>query len=90
MLNLTPIVGALLATYFVSRATLLIPYALERTLGLFAAHALSFLIIGAVLIGLRQPLYLFTPTQMLVYVIPQLAWLALDFVRRNWPRTRRA
>jgi hypothetical protein len=89
MLNLTPVIGALLATYFVSRATLLIPYPLERTMGLIVAHALSFLLIGAVLIGLRQPLYLFAPTQMLVYIIPQLAWLALDFVRRNWPRTRR-
>ena len=90
MLNLTPIIGALLATYFVSRATLFIPYPPDRTLGLIAAHTLSFLLIGAVLFSMREPLYLFAPTQMLIYIIPQLVWLVLDFVRRNWPRTRRA
>lgn len=90
MSNVTPVIGALVATYFASRATLRIPYPLERSVGLVAAHALSFLLIGALVFALREPSDIFATAQLGVYVVPQLFWLALDFARRNWPRTRQA
>lgn len=90
MTNVTPVIGALVATYFASRATLCIPYPLDRSVGLIAAHALSFLLIGTLVFALREPSDIFATQQLGIYVVPQLFWLAVDFARRHYPRTRPA
>jgi hypothetical protein len=90
MSNVTPVIGALIATYFVSRATLRIPYPLDRGVGLVTAHVLSFLAIGALVFALREPSDVFATAQLVVYAVPQLVWLALDYARRRWPAARQA
>lgn len=80
------IVGAILLTYFVSRATLRLPLPLPHPYSAIVAHALSFAAIALVIVMLRQPIGAFALTQLAVYVLPQALWLAIDLLRG--PRRR--
>ncbi|MBW8785729.1 MAG: hypothetical protein JF593_14015 [Novosphingobium sp.] len=82
------IVGAMLATYFVSRATLRLPLPLHGTVGLLVAHVLSLGLCVAVLIALRLPLGAFTVRQILLYLAAQAVWFIVDGLRRRRPRPR--
>ena len=75
------VIGALVLTYFVSRALRwfgLKPPAVSK---LVAAHVLSFVILALIAIALRQPADTFRVSQLAVYVVAQAAWLLLDLYR---------
>ena len=75
------VIGALVLTYFLSRALRWFGLKPPSVIRLVAAHVLSFLILTLVVIALRQPIDVFGVSQLWVYVLAQAAWLLLDLYR---------
>jgi hypothetical protein len=75
------LLGAMLLTYFVSRATLRLPSPLRGAWAVAMAHALGFAAIALLLFLVRGPSQTFSAEQMLVYVSPQVLWWLLDLLR---------
>jgi hypothetical protein len=76
-------IGALLMTYFLSRALRALGLNHPPLVKLLAAHAVSLVAIFLLLFSLRYPLYVFYKDQMIVYVVCQVIWLAYDLYRSN-------
>ena len=75
------VIGALVLTYFVSRALRWFGLKPPSVTRLVAAHLLSFLILTLVVIALRQPTSTFEVSQLWIYILAQAAWLLLDLYR---------
>ena len=75
MIRLT---AAFLLTYFVSRATLRLPWPVRGTMHLVLAHGLSVFVLAAWLLWMR--LSIFAPVGV---VFAQCCWFALDVARRR-------
>ena len=80
---MTSFVGALIATYFLSRLFLhlmrgRIPAGMASVV---LAHLLSFVLL-AVFVGLLKSYYTpFAYDASVVFIVPQLIWLVIDFAR---------
>ena len=75
------VIGALVLTYFVSRALRWFGLRPPSVTKLVAAHVLSFVLLALLVIVVRQPLHVFTVPQLAVYLIAQAIWLLLDLYR---------
>ncbi len=75
------VIGALVLTYFFSRALRWLGLRPPSVPKLVTAHVLSFSLLTLLAIALRQPLDTFRPSQLGVYVLAQAAWLLLDLYR---------
>ena len=75
------VIGALVLTYFVSRALRWFGLRPPSVTKLAAAHLLSFVILALLAIALRQPANTFAVPQLWVYVFAQGVWLLLDLYR---------
>jgi hypothetical protein len=75
------VIGALVLTYFVSRA--LRWFGLKPPSGakLALAHVLSLALLVLLMLALRFPAGTFRVSQVWVYFLAQAAWLLLDFYR---------
>lgn len=74
------LLGALVLTYFVSRLGLRL--AGGSVAGLIGVHLASYLLLAAVSGFIRGGMSLFDTRGLVVYLLPQLLWLALDLLRR--------
>ena len=74
-------IGALLFTFFLSRALQHFGLRNPPVWKLVASHVVSFAILTLVVVALRQPLDIFQASQLYAYGFAQLAWLLLDFYR---------
>lgn len=77
-------IGALVLTYFVSRAARRLPLPVRGTGATILAHILSFAAIALVVFALRHNAQVFQLGQLWVYVAAQLAWLGVDIARADW------
>ena len=75
------VIGALVLTYFASRALRLIGLGPPSIAKLVAGHLLSFVVLSLIAALLRFPTDTFRFDQLFVYLIAQIAWLLLDFYR---------
>ena len=75
------LIGALVLTYFLSRALRWFGLKPPSVAKLCAAHVISLAILTLVVILLRQPADTFRVPQLAVYVFAQGAWLLLDLYR---------
>jgi hypothetical protein len=74
-------IGALVLTYFFSRAMRRLGLKHPPLGKLIAAHLLSLILCALLAFAVRYPASMFLPGQLTVYVVAQLAWLALDMLR---------
>ena len=75
------VIGALVLTYFVSRAFRWLGLRPPSVSKLVAAHLLSFVALALLALALRQPAASFAVQQLWVYVLAQGVWLLLDLYR---------
>ena len=75
------VIGALVLTYFLSRALRWLGLRPPSVAKLAAAHVLSFVILALFALFLRQPTDTFSTSQLWVYVFAQAGWLLLDLYR---------
>ena len=75
------VIGALVLTYFLSRALRWLVQRPPSVSRLVAAHVLSFTFLALLVIALRQPMGVFRFSQLGVYLAAQAAWLLLDLYR---------
>jgi len=76
-------IGALLITYFLSRALRALGLKHPPLIKLLAAHAVSLVVICLLLFSLRYPLFVFYKDQVIVYIVCQAIWLVYDLYRSN-------
>lgn len=74
-------VGAVLITYFLSRAFRRVVRAGPQIVRLAGPHLLSLGVIVLVLFLLRYPMYVFHKEQLTIYIVTQIIWLVYDVYR---------
>ena len=72
------VIGALVLSYFLSRALRWFGLRPPSVAKLVAAHVRSFVLLALLALALRQPTDTFRPSQLWVYFFAQAAWLLLD------------
>jgi hypothetical protein len=75
------VIGALVLTYFVSRALRWFGLKPPSVAKLAMAHVFSLTLLVLLMVALRFPSDTFRVSQVWVYVFAQAAWLLLDFYR---------
>lgn len=78
---MTRVIGALVLTYFISRALRWFGLRPPSVAKLAMAHVLSLALLVLLMLALRLPADTFMVSQVWVYVFAQAAWLLLDFYR---------
>jgi hypothetical protein len=78
---MTPFLGAIVLTYFVSRALRWFGLRPPSASKLLAAHVLSLVILILLALALRYPLGIFMVPQLTVYLLAQAGWLLVDLYR---------
>jgi predicted PurR-regulated permease PerM len=76
-----PLLGAIVLTYFVSRALRWFGLRPPSVTKLVAAHVLSLVILILLALALRYPLGVFMVPQLTVYLLAQAGWLLVDLYR---------
>jgi len=74
-------VGAVLITYFLSRAFRRVVRAGPQMVKLTGPHLLSLGVIVLVLFLLRYPMYVFHKEQVVIYFVGQFIWVVYDVYR---------
>lgn len=77
------LIGAVILTYFVSRATLRIPSPLRKAWGISLAHLVSLAVIVLALRILRGPVEGYSSESLLLYVSAQVLWWLVDLLREH-------
>jgi hypothetical protein len=75
------LIGAIVLTYFVSRALRWFGLRPPSVSKLVAAHVLSLVSLVLLAFAMRYPVGVFMVPQLTVYVIAQAGWLLLDLYR---------
>lgn len=75
------VIGAVVLTYFVSRALRWLGLKPPSVAKLAAAHVLSFAFLALLALAVRYPSDTFTVPQLWIYLLAQTAWLLLDLYR---------
>lgn len=78
-------VGALLLTFFISRITVRLPLPSHEMRRLLIAHAIAFVLAGALIMFVRGPHGHFSPLALAPVLAMQFVWLLIDRARHNLP-----
>lgn len=78
---LQQLVGAFVFTYFASRVAFLVKLKLHGAAAIIVPHLMSFAILVIAIFLMRNPVNAFALSQLWIYLVAQVFWCGLDYVR---------